>query len=206
MAKSMLTGASDAEIKISYYEALKEFFNDSNRWLERICIMVVPNVLDYPVTPIEEGYIIRLTGVVDQNNTRQAALLQPEGVVHFFYPYSNIQPMWAVVAKTVQFPFQDGLPAPPCIPDWVLPRYGSGILRGLIGRLMVQTGQSWSNPQMGIHYLQSFRHTIQEARVDAMRGDTVGAQAWTYPQSFRVTSQRGGVSTFNINPSPPTVR
>jgi hypothetical protein len=38
--------------------------------------------------------------------------------------------------------------AAPGIPDWVLPAYGAGILSGLLGYMMLQPGQSYSNQAM----------------------------------------------------------
>lgn len=197
-ANVILTGTSDAELRVQLFDTLQEFFDGSNCWQEAIGFTVIPDTLDYPVVPLS-GRIIRLIDVIDQNGVAQQAIMPTSGMVQFLYPYTNTQPMTAVVAKTVTDPF---LCFPPHIPDWFLPSYGLGVLNGLLGNMMLQPGQSWSNPDMAKFHLQRFRDTIAHARSATMRGNKVGAQSWAFPQSFRVSGQRGGVSTFNVHPTP----
>jgi len=204
-ATAMLAGASQAELIITLYRTLKVFCNDSNAWIDYLPIMVVPNKLDYPVQPIT-GKIIRLQNVIDQNNVPQAAAMPELDVVHLAYPYNQVQPMTVIVSKAVTNPFRDGRPFPPYFPDHFYRKYGTGILDGVVGRMMMEAGQSYSDPQKGVMHMGQFRTTVALARVEAMRMNLLGGQSWAYPQQFRVTSQRGGVSTFNMNPSPITAR
>jgi hypothetical protein len=197
-ATVILAGASDAELRVQLYETLEEFFDHSNCWSETINLTVVPELLEYPLVPVT-GRILRLSNVLDQNNVPQQAVMSPIGVVRFLYPYTNVQPMTAIVVKTVTDPM---CCHPPHIPDWVLPAYGRGILHGLLGNMMMQPGQSYSNLQMGMLRLGRFRGEIAHARVAASKANTIGAQSWAFPQQFRVSGQRGGVSTFNVNPMP----
>jgi hypothetical protein len=199
-ANVALTGASDAELKVQLFDVLEEFFRDSNCWQEAIFFTVIPDTLEYPLTPLT-GRIVRLNGVLDQNNVPQQAVMPEVGTVRFLYPYSNPQPMRAVFVKNVTDPLSCN---PPNVPDWVLPLYGNGILRGIIGNMMLQPGQSYSNQALSLSHLRKFRDVIAQARVATMRANTIGAQAWTFPQSFRTNSQRGGVSTANV--SPPALR
>jgi hypothetical protein len=191
-----LTGVSRAEMEVQLFDVLQEFFDGSNCWTEPITVPVIANIQDYPLIPIH-GRILRLWGVVDQNNVPQAAAMPEIGTLHFFYPYTNPQPMTATVVKNVTDPL---LCSPPHIPDWVLPAHGLGILHGIMGYLMLQPGMSYSNAALGNFHLTKFRDAIAHARVAKMRANSIGSQAWAYPQQFRVTRQRGGVNTFNINP------
>jgi hypothetical protein len=204
-ANAALTGASDAQLNITFFDTLREFFSSSNSWMEWINFMVIPDTQEYSITPVH-GRILRLLNVIDQNRVPQQAIMPQIGTITFLYPYTTIQPMWACVTKTVIKAFRDGVPAPPFFPDWVLPTYSEGILSGVIGRMMMQSNQSWTDKQTGMLNLLKFRSVISLARVDAMHARTVGAQAWAFPQSYRTHSQKGGVSTFNINPSPQTAR
>jgi hypothetical protein len=201
-ANVTLSGSSDAELKVQMFETLEEFFNGSNCWQETINFTVIPNTLDYPLNPLT-GRILRLYEVLDQNNVPQAAVMPDIGTVHFLYPYTNTQPMTAVVVKTVTDPI---LCFPPNIPDWLLPRHGLALLHGVLGNMMRQPGQSYSNPTLAQFHQQRFRDKIAAARVAMMKMNKVGAQAWAFPQQFRVSGQRGGVSTFNVNPSPTPLR
>lgn len=199
-AATILTGASNIELKVQLFDVMREFFLKSNSWLETLTVPVVPDTLDYPVVP-SSGYIIRLSGVTDQNNVPQSASMPEVGTIHFFYPYTDPQNMSAVVVKTVVGPLD-------CFdfPDWLLPIYGDAILDGLLGRMMVQPNQSYTDKDNGVYHLRRFWDAINHARVATMRQNTIGAQAWIYPQQFRVTSQRGGVSTFNVSPTPAYLR
>jgi hypothetical protein len=191
-----LSGSSDAALRVQLYDTLEEFFDGSNCWQETINFTVIPDTLDYTLTPIT-GRILRLNGVIDQNNVAQPAVMPQIGTVHFLYPYTNTQPMTAVVVKTVTDPLKC---FPPHIPDWVLPAHGLGLLHGLLGGMMLQPGQSYSSQPLANFHLVKFRDAIAKARVARLRANTVGAQAWSFPQPYRVTGQRGGVSTFNLNP------
>jgi hypothetical protein len=197
-ANVVLAGVSDAELRVQLFDVLEEFFGDSNCWHETIYFTVIPDKLEYPLVPLS-GRILRLLGVVDQNNVPQNAVMPVIGTVRFLYPYSNVQQVSATVVKNVTDPL---LCHPPYIPEWVLPAHGRGLLHGLLGAMMMQPGQSWSNQQMGAFYSGKFRTAIAKARVASMRANTVGSQAWAFPQQYRVTGQRGGVSTYNVNPTP----
>jgi len=199
---SILTGASDASVKAQFFDVLREFFDNSNAWLETINFVVVSNSLDYPLTPIS-GRILRLAGVVDQNNVQQNAVMAIPGIVHFLYPYTNTQPMTAMVVKNVDKPLEC---FPPDFPDWFLPAYGLGVQDGILGKMMAQPGNSWSDRATAMYHLQRFRDSMMHARVATRLANKVGGQAWAYPQQYRTTSQRGGVSTFNVNPAPTPLR
>jgi hypothetical protein len=196
--KVILTGASDVELKVQLFEVLQEFFDQSNCWQETIRFVVVPDTLTYPLTPTS-GRILRLYGVIDQNNVSQPALMPEIGTIQFQYPYTNTQTMTARVVKTVTDPLSC---YPPGIPDWILPVHGLGLLHGMLGNMMMQPGQSYSNPQQSGFHLQKFNDSKAHARVAMMKMNTVGAQSWTYPQTYRTYGQKGGVSTFNVMPTP----
>jgi hypothetical protein len=196
-ANVALSGASDVGLKVQMFDVLEEFFDGSNCWQEHINFTVVPDLLEYPLIPLT-GRALRLYGVLDQNNVPQPAVMPEIGKVRFLYPYTDSQPMTATLIKTVTDPLSC---FPPGIPDWVLPTHGLCLLHGLLGNMMTQPGQSYSNPAMGNFHLQKFRNSIAHARIAMMRMNTVGSQAWAFPQQFRVSGQRGGVSTFNVHPT-----
>jgi hypothetical protein len=195
-AKTQLMGASDIELKVQLFDTLQEFFDFSNCWREPISITVIPNTLVYPLIPMS-GRILRLLGVYDQNNVPQQACMPEIGKVQFMYGYSNTQPMTAVVVKNVTDPLEC---YPPYMPDWILPQYGTGILSGLLGYMMLQSGTSYSNQGQSAFHLSRFRATIAHAKAATYRANAIGSQNWAFPQSFRVGGQRGGVSTFNVHP------
>jgi hypothetical protein len=193
-----LPGASDALLQVQLFDTLEEFFDGSNCWTENIPFTVVPDMMEYKLYP-QSGRIIRLDCVLDQNGVPQSALMPDIATVRFQYPYTNVQPMLAIVVKGVTDPLSC---FPPHIPEWVLPIHGLKILHGLIGNMMMQPGQSYSNPGLAQFHLAKFNDGISGAYVSSSKQNTVGAQPWAFPQSFRVSGQRGGVSTFNVLPTP----
>ena len=197
-AGTILSGASDAQLRVKLFDVLEEFFDLSNCWQEVIRFTAVPNILEYKVYPTDGGRVLRLLTVLDANNVPQATVMGNIGSVQFLYPYSNPQAMTAVVVKTATDPLNC---FPPGIPDWLLPVHGRAILAGILGNMMIEPGTSYFNPTMGNFHLRRFRDLVMHARVATMRMNAIGTQAWAYPQQFRTTTQRGGVSTFNVHPS-----
>jgi hypothetical protein len=192
-----LTGASDAALRVQLFDVLQEFFDRSNCWQEAIGFTVIPDTLEYPLRPLT-GRILRLYGVVDQNNVPQPAIMPVIGTVRFLFPYTNTQPMTAMVVKNVDDPFAC---YPPHIPEWVLPAHGLGILHGILGNMMLQPGMSYSNTALAQFHLAKFADAIAKARIAMSRANTVGSQNWAFPQQFRVSGQRRGFSTANVNPA-----
>lgn len=197
-SKVSLAGASDAELKVQLFEVLQEFFDGSNCWQESIRFTVIPETLDYPLRPLS-GRVLRLSAVLDQHGSPQQAVMPEIGTVRFLYPYTQTQPMTAMVIKTVTDPFAC---YPPNIPDWILPAHGLGLLYGILGNMMMQPGQSYSNPKLADFYQKKFADSTTHAGVASSKMNTVGVQSWSYPQSFRTFGQKGGVSTFNVHPTP----
>lgn len=189
-------GASRAQIKSDAYDTLHEFLSDSSWWTEDISVPVTASSLTYSLTT-SEGQVIRLAGVVDTNNMPLAALMPTPGVLDFKYPFNTSQTVTAVVVKTVSLP--TGKHALPLGPANVLPIFGPGILDGVLGRMMNQTAKPYSSVRGAAYHLTRFRKVIAAARTSALRRNTFGAQAWIFPQTFRTTSQKGGVSIGNTS-------
>lgn len=197
-AEVRLPGISQAALRAEFYDVMRIWFDETNSWQESISFNVVPNVLDYPIVP-SSGQIIRLIGVVDKNNIPQPNALMPiPGIVSFtsLYPtggaFGSVQQMTARVVNNVTAPFSNrGIPQ---FPSGVLEQWGRYLLDGLVGRAMLHPDKSWSNPQLGVRHSQSFQDGIARVRSDTARRNTVGAQAWAFPQQWRTRNQRGGVS------------
>jgi hypothetical protein len=192
-----LPGASNALLRVQLFDTLEEFFDGSSCWKEEIKFNVIPGTLDYQLAPLS-GRILRLSDVLDQNSVPQQAIMPIPGQVKFLYPYDNIQPMTAVTVKTVTDPLSC---FPPHIPEWMLPVHGLGILHGLIGSMMLQPGQSYSNPGLANFHLRKYEDAISHACTVMSQTNKMGVQSWMFPQAFRVGGQKGGVSTFNVLPT-----
>jgi hypothetical protein len=214
-ARIKLIGASDAGIKNELFEVFTEFFDISSCWTEQIDLDGMAYQKDYDLT-VSEGRIIRLGGAaVSSLYSTAAALAAAEAVnngqslglhsqvaflptfstLHLENPPSSNQALRVTVVKNVSLPTaRDGVPL---APDWVLPIYSRYILAGVLGNMMNQPQKSYSNDTVGTYNLKRFQEGIARARVAAMRANTAGAQAWSFPQGFRTRSQRGFMNIGN---------
>lgn len=196
-ARVKLIGASDAGIKGELFDVMHEFFVDTSWWTESIPITIrLPDPALYQITPVSGGRIIRLAGVVDPNNISQPAILGDDmASVQFAHAYNTAQVMTAVVVKTVALPTDRK--HFPVLPDGLLPRWHTVILAGLLGAMSGQLGKSYSNETSATYQLRRFNNGKAQARIEKLRRNTFGTQAWQFPPGFAGGSQRGGTSLGN---------
>lgn len=202
-ARVKLVGSSDAGLKGELFDVLSEFFNDSSCWAQTVLVSATPTATMYPLQ-VSEGQIIRLAGVVNYGATAPTpsapanyplpsvpALMPEIGTLLIKNAPVTNQYFGATVVTNVALPTDRK--AVPLIPAWVLPVWHVGILDGLLGKMMAQPSKSYSNDKQSQYHLRRFRDAIARARVSALRANTLGAQAWRFPQQFRSVSQQGGV-------------
>ena len=197
LARTELGGASDAGIKAQLYDVCREFFKDSNSWYEHIKLSVIANERHYRITPADGGMILRLAAVFDNNKIALAAILPhldpPSAELELVYPQNISFTARVVVTKQIVEPTTDDML--PDAPRWLLPVYHETILDGVLGKMMGHSIMSYSNDTLSTYHLRRFRDGIMQARVASERANLYGGQSWRYPNSYRTTSQRGGVST-----------
>lgn len=205
-----LPGVSDAGLKEELFDVLDEFCEHSGAWQETLSVPilagtttgVVNSNCNYTLVPTQEGYIIRLVGVWDPNNIPQPAFLPtfdggPDaiGQLVLVNPVNQNQNFSVTVVKTVKRPTTRE--NSPIFSETLFKRYHRYILEGVKGKLMAQPGKPFSNSQMAQVHQARFKQGVSIARVQTQRQNTVGSQAWSFPQTFRTRGQRGGVSTAN---------
>lgn len=186
-----LIGASDAELKAEVFDTLREFYNESNSWTEEINFNIVADVVEYDITPTN-GQIVRLAGVVDDNGVPQPAVMPSIGHLVFRNPYDSTAVFTAVVVLTVSLPTDKN--SFPIISDKTLPLYSVGIADGVCGKLAARPKRSYTDQKLAMYYAKRFQRTIIDARNAVWRRNTIGTQAWSFPQGFGTRTQRGGVS------------
>lgn len=198
-----MVGASDAMIRSTIYEVLHEFFNDSSCWMEAIPGTFMPGVVYYYMepgnpqsllTPYPKGRIIGLAGVVDYNHFPLGGDMPEPPVLRLQFAQSNPLPGYVTVIKNVESPRGSELPR---VPHWVVQTYETWLKCGVVGKLQMQAEKPYSDSKLGMLNYQTFRQGVNIARVRTMRSNTLGTNAWVYPQQFRSVSQRGGVSVGN---------
>lgn len=202
-AKVKLIGVSDAGLRGEFYDVATEFLNDSSAWTQDVVVVAQAGVQNYPVN-VNEGQIIRLVGVVNWGTAVPIpgtlppagtvfvpALMPDRGTLVLSNPFNTVTNLLATFVTNVAQPVdKNGLPQ---APDWLVPVWHLGLLDGLLGRLMAEPNKSYSNDKQSAYHLKRFRDAISRARVSKLRANTIGAQAWRFPQQFRSTSQQGGV-------------
>jgi hypothetical protein len=191
-ARVKLPGASDAGIKGELFDVFNEFFSVSSAWLEDITVSVFATQTTYDLVPAFDGQIIRLLGVVDARNIPQVAALPDFSTLVIRAP-STAQNYTVTVAKNVTLP--NDKKDLPIVPDWVLSVYGTVILDGLLGRMMLQQSKSYSNESLGTYHLKKFNSGVNGARVATLKRNSMNDQAWGFPQGFATHGQRGSMST-----------
>ena len=209
-ARIGLPGASDAGIKQQLYDVLDDFCENSGAWQETLSVPILPGTtsggmstnVTYTLTPAKEGYIIRLVGVWDPNVIPQPAFIPtfdggPDSVgpLVLVNPVNTAQTFTVTVAKTVKTTTtRENIPI---FSDTLFKRYHRYILEGVLGAMRAQPNVPYSNQALAQQNQQRFRTGVSMARVQVQRQNTLGAQAWSFPQTFRTRGQRGGVSTAN---------
>jgi len=175
-------GISQAALRAEFYDTMRTWFDETNCWQENIKFAIVPNVLDYPIVPTS-GRIIRFLAAYDANYSPLPATMPQLGTVSFapFFMMTqsaisgNSSIVTARVVLNVDAPFEN--------------------LDGLVGRCMLHPDKSWSNTTLGMLHSARFRDGCGRVRGDTAKQNTIGAQPWAFPQTFRTRSQQGGVST-----------
>lgn len=190
--RTLLPGASEAGLKIELYNVFKEFFDETSSWTETLTMNSVADTDTYMLVPTS-GQIVRLAGVVDENDLPLPAVVDSIGVLNatikFRNPFTAVQEFRAYVIKTVALPTdkEDF----PIVPDWAIPLWSTGIIDGVLGRMMAQPAKSYSNPSQARYHLGRFQDALAKAMTAMTRRHTVGTQAWRFP-SFAKGSQRNG--------------
>jgi hypothetical protein len=177
-----LPGALDPSIQREMFACLDELFKGSNCWTEDIEVPVLPDTTSYEIAPTDPGLINRLMSVVNADNSPQAATMSIPGTLVLRYAPSEATTYTATVALTVTDPVtREGYPQ---FPAWILAKYGTELMDGILGKMMSHIAKPYSNERMGIYHMRKFTNLISKASVDAHHSNVYGNQNWAFPQQF----------------------
>lgn len=184
-----LPGALDAAIKQEMFAALDQLLQTSHLWFDDISFTANPTTDTYEENPAAYTYalpppvgqIVRLVTVSDEDGGLVAASMPviPELILAF--PPESTTTYIVRVVLTVSDVDVDGYPI---MPDWIIKKYQSRILDGVLGRMMSQIAKPYSSPQMAVTHLRLFNSFVQRAKGEALRENTHATQRWFFPQSF----------------------
>lgn len=174
-----LPGALDNAIRFELFNVMDEFLKGSRIWRENISVVTKDAVTEYTLTP--EGYslIDSLLALVDADDVPVQATMSVPGALKLINKPTAGQTLTATVSLTVTFPTsREGYPQ---FPDWILSKYRTGILDGVLGRMMSQPAKPFSDSPRALFHGRRFVNTISGARADAAQQNLHGGQAWRFP-------------------------
>lgn len=189
-ARIRLPGALDAAIQVELFAVMDQFFQVSNSWYEDIKFTVTPTAdtyLDnptaftYDVIP-SQGTVTRLMGLVDSQGRPQQGYMPTPGQVVLAFSPNTTDVYTARVSLTVTDPTtREGYPE---FPAWVMTKYGTEILDGVLSRMMSQIAKPYSSPQMAAFHGKVFSNAVNKAKVEASHQNVYRGQSWCFPQTF----------------------
>ena len=185
-----LPGALPGAMLPELYAVLDDFFQVTKCWHENIPFIATPAAATYLADPDAYTYeliptmgkIVRLVWASELDGAVVAASMPVPGDLVLAHSPAVTTSCIARTTITVADPVtRDGYPE---CPDWVISKYNSGLLDGLLGRMMSQIAKPYSNAQMAMMHLKKFRSTMSSAHVQTLRQNVQGAQSWRFPQTF----------------------
>lgn len=183
-----LPGVTNATIQLELFNVLNDFFQTTNAWQEDITFQVTPSVACYPIEQSSVSTINRLMYVLNTDQRPVAAYMPSPGEIKLVTVPTQAGSLTATVALTVDDPIgKDGFPE---FPAWVLTKYGTGILDGILGRLMAQPAKPYTNMQIALVRTKSYISTRSTAKAEVLHGNLNNGQTWHFPQQFRTRQQR----------------
>lgn len=197
--KISIPGVTDAVLEQELFRCAKDFFDQTNIWVEDVPVAVTPNLLIYILTLAGKGAINRLLLVYDP------AAASPDkrwvqggigmgypGQITLRYAPSQAETWMATVAKTPVDPTD-----PQNYPDidssayWIVDKYRDAFYYGTLARVQIQPSKTYSNPKMAGINMQQYIYQRGKARTDATKSNVYGGQRWMFPQDYATTTRKG---------------
>lgn len=181
-----LPGAVTSVIQLELFNVLNDFFSTSNIWQEEIPFTVraadaVPTT--YYIEQESVSSIVRLLYIIDGNKLPVAGVMATPGEIVLSQSPSQDGTLTATVALTTSDPVgSDGFPE---FPDWIVNKYCTGIIDGVIGRMMAQPAKPYTNLQLASVRTRSFRSCVSDAKAEALHKNVNNAQSWVFPRFGR---------------------
>jgi hypothetical protein len=200
-----LPGATMPMVQMEFRNTLRQFFQETNAWVEDVEFVAHPNTVSYDVIPEGQAKAVRLMGVFNPDLPRlsngdsdrpseftfgalgsspvNGAMMNDLEQVTIPYGPTAPQTYIARVAMTVN---QDVDPeGNPFFPRWVLDRYNETLVDGTLARMHAQSAKPYSNPQMAAFYFRKFTGGLAAARNYISKANIYGGQRWRFPRFAR---------------------
>lgn len=208
--KSQIPAAPDAVIRQEIASTMLDFTTDTNIWIEEVPIAVLPDVTSYNINnALHGGFPIRLMMAWNDNSTDPASkfhwaqgsmTMRIPGIIELFTKPTVAQSWKAAIAKATSedrmvsvppaLPVSTGFPE---IDDWIVNMNNDVIYYGTMYFLQRQPSKPYGNAQAAKENQMIYQSSKSTVRVNAMRTNVYGAQAWRFPQTFATVSRKGWV-------------
>lgn len=180
-ARVHLPGALDSAIQQEFFNVLDDFCQKSKIWQEEIEVNIETGETEYEIVASEPGTIVSLISFNNSNGIPVACSMATPGTIVLDAEPSNDDTCTAIVSLTVVDPTAGDYPQ---FPEWLLQNYFTGLVDGVVGRMMAQPAKPYSNERMAIYRTRLFNDARARARSEASKKNLHGGQAWRFPQSF----------------------
>lgn len=181
-ARTHLPGALDSSMQLELFNVLNDLFQNSNIWREEIPFIVRAGVGTYSIEQTSVASITRLLLLKDSAGHEVRATMAVPGELVLNTTPSTADTLTATVSLTVNDPVaKDGFPD---FPVWVLNKYGTGILDGLLARMMTQPAKPYTNERMAVYHMRKFNGVVSQAKFETLHGNINNGQTWRFPQTF----------------------
>lgn len=175
-----LPGALVGAIQNELRNTLREFFIDTNAWVEDVRVKTKPDVISYDVTPSTPSTAVRLMSLTNADDLPVRYATMPEFGTLILANAPSQPEVWnAKVAVTVTTGAdrEDN----PIFPKWVLDRYYNTILDGVLARMMAQSAKPYANQQMAVYHQRRYLSGKAQAKHQSNMNNTYGGQRWRFP-------------------------
>lgn len=192
-AKIRLPGANDAVIRQDLFYCVDEFLKFSNAWTEDVPIAVLGDgvTTSYYIQTATDGLINRF---MFASTSKGFPVRGSMAKIPFFVLVeapTSADTYTITVALTVTDP-TDTATNFPLFPEWILAKYRTDLLDGILGRMMAQPAKPYSSPQLSIFHMRRFNQAMAKAKIEAQHGNVYRGQQWKFPsRAFAGGRQRG---------------
>lgn len=198
--KARIPNAPDALIRQQVFATMIDFTFSTNVWIEEVPFTAQSGVNDYPLL-ISEGRPARLMVVFDPTDPTKkwvdnGITMRLPGIVHLSRPPNEDKDWVAAIAKMCgTYQMDTAIPPQPTgypeVDPWIVTTYGDTIIFGVLGHLQAMPAKPFRDPAMSAVNTAYYSSGKSEVRVNNMRGNVFGGQAWAYPQGFATITRKG---------------
>lgn len=183
-------GALDNVLQLEMFNTLEDFLTFTLCWTEDIDFPAIMGrkVGDTVIIEPEAGQIYQLQWVMNSQAIQQRMVMPEPSVLQYVDIPSQDETWTARVAITCTDPTtRDGYPV---LPGWILTKYRTGIMDGVLARLYSQPAKPYTSDKLAIFHAHAYTSTRGRAKGEASQQNLYRGQLWKYPQNF-ATKFRG---------------